>query len=88
MVKRKNIWKGSYVQRGGVIHDKWGNIKKVPITYRQRGRGIIVTEKGAFIGVEKTLANYYGRDKKLHPIRKGFVSEAQRKAVMAKLRRR
>ena len=84
----KRIWRGQYYQRGGAISDKWKNTKKVAATYRNRNSGLIITEKGTFIGIEKPLRNYYGKDKKLSPIRKGFVSERQRKHVMAKLKGR
>lgn len=62
MTQRKNIWKGKFYQRGGFIHDKHSNVKKMPITYRQSGNGIVVDKFGNFKGFERPHNHTWGTD--------------------------
>lgn len=82
MVK-SDRWVGSWAKRGGVMRDRWGNIKKVPVTYRNRAKGYVVTEQGTFLGIEPTKRHHYSRDETKVKRPKGWHGESLRHAIAA-----
>lgn len=77
------IWRGSLYRRGGNWRDRWNNVHRSKITYRQRHSGIVVNEKGGFLGMEEPLKHYYGRDEKGKKL-KGWHGESIRHSLAAK----
>jgi len=78
----------SWYKRGGKLKDKWGNIKHTPISYRENHTGSVINSKGVYQGTEKNRQHTFGNDPRKVSGGRAFRSDAQRKAVMRKLRGR
>ena len=61
MINKKR-WRGSVYLRGGQIHDKWKNIKKERITYRDTNSSAVYSEQGKLLGFEENHKHNYGAD--------------------------
>lgn len=59
MINKKR-WRGSTYIRGGQTHDRWHNVKKEKITYRDTNNGAIYSEQGKLLGFEENYKHNYG----------------------------
>lgn len=75
---------GSYYVRGGKTKDKHGNTKYTPLTFRNTHTGVVVSNQGRLLGVERARHNTYGSD----PRKAKIIQTPRQKAMMANLRRR
>ena len=80
--------KSSWYIRGGRLKDKYGNVKNTPLTLRNNHTGSIINSKGVYQGTEKNRQHSFGNDPRRVSGGRAFRSDAQRKAVMSKLRGR
>ena len=87
-LKSGKFLKSSWYVRGGKLKDKWGNTKNVPTTLRNNHTGSIVNAQGRVLGIERNHHHHYSSDPRPKRGLKGFSSDRQRKAVMARLRGR
>lgn len=55
---------GSFYSRNGVKIDKYGNVTKSPINYRQTETGLILDANKKPIGFEEPHQHHYGSDPK------------------------
>ena len=80
----KKIWKGNFYLRGGLTKDKWGNITKKPISYKQVGSGYVVDNRGTWLGKETVHKNNYGSDYVKIKKPKGWKGDSIRHHLAAK----
>lgn len=82
----KNIWHGAVYSRGGSLTSKWKTKRKIPVTYRDKNTGVILTEQGAILGIESTHKHGWGADyKKRKGLKKpkGWHGETLRHSIAA-----
>ena len=86
MTKRfkPGTFKGSFYSRGGFTKDKYGNTSYKPMTFRDNHTGLVLSQRGSILGVEKNRQHHYGGDPK-----RGITPHqtARKRAIMASLRR-
>lgn len=83
---KSGVFIGSFYSRGGRSRDKHGNTTFIPQTFRNVHSGLVVNSTGKVLGVERNRRHSFGSDPR--KVRIGVRQTAQKKAIMAQLRKR
>lgn len=87
--KTKQFRPGSFVtswySRGGQIKDKYGNKSSRSLTFRNVHSGLVVSNEGKILGVERNRHHSFGNDPRR--IRVGAGQTAQQRKIMLELRK-